>query len=278
MHRIVPAVIAVLTVAFVGCMPKAIKVRDQPHVERLRIKISKARNAIEETRAAIAEARGAPHLAELYVRLAELMSDEARYHYQVANEREQGNKATHVPQVRFLKEQAIGIYELVLARYPETPLKARCLFNMGQEQRELGNYEKMREVLGRLVEEHEDSPLRRDSLLILGDDQFDRGKLEGAGVYFRKIIDSGVSRIAGLAHYKLAWVYVNQVECKPALTHFEAAIRETRKWVDSPMAGKSELGAQSDTDVRREALVDLIYCYTQERESETAVAYIREHA
>ena len=54
MHRIVPAVIAVLTVAFVGCMPKAIKVRDQPHVERLRIKISKARNAIEETRAAIA--------------------------------------------------------------------------------------------------------------------------------------------------------------------------------------------------------------------------------
>ena len=79
-------------------------------------------------RTAITEARGAPYLPELYVRLAELLSDEARYHYQVAFEREQrSNKNLHVPQVRFLKERAINIYRGYsgLSGHPSAP--ACCL-------------------------------------------------------------------------------------------------------------------------------------------------------
>ena len=135
-----------------GCAAPNTELRDQPQIERLRIQISKARNAIAETRTAIAEARGAPHLAELYVRLAELLSDEAKYHYQVAYEREQrSGKSLHVPQVRFLKEQAIGLYKEILSKYPKTPLAPRILFNMGQEQRELGNYKEMRAALEQLA-------------------------------------------------------------------------------------------------------------------------------
>ena len=81
MYRIVSTLLLCLLAA---CTVPNTELRDQPQVERLRIQISKARNAITETRRAIAEARGAPYVTELYVRLAELLGDEARYHYQVA--------------------------------------------------------------------------------------------------------------------------------------------------------------------------------------------------
>ena len=216
MYRIISA-IALLSMA--ACTIPNTELRDQPQIERLRIQISKARNAIAETRTAIAEARGAPHLPELYVRLAELMSDEARYHYQVAYEREQrAGKNLHVPQVRFLKEQAIGLYNQVLKENPKTRLGPRILFNMGQEERELGNYKKMRKALERLVKDYPKSKLRPEALLILGDDRFDRSELEEAGNYYRQMLSGDLSRMTGLGHYKLAWVLVNQAQCKTALT------------------------------------------------------------
>ena len=164
MHRLILA----LSLLWAGCGAQRVEVRDPARVERLRLQITKARNAIEETRAAIAKARGAAYLPELYVRLAELLGEEARYHYQVAYEREQRSvKALHVPQVRFLKEQAIALYRQVLKRYPETALADRVLFNLGQEHRELGQYDAMRAALQRLVDEHATSALRNDALLVL---------------------------------------------------------------------------------------------------------------
>ncbi len=273
MHRIVSICVIL---GFIGCAAPNTELRDQPQVERLRIQISKARNAIAETRRAIAEARGAPYVVELYVRLAELLGDEARYHYQVAYEREQrSGKTLHVPQVRFLKEQAIGIYNEVLTKNPNTPLAPRILFNMGQEHRELGNYKKMRATLERLVSDHTGSKLRNEALLILGDDRFDRSKLEAAGKYYAQMLTGDLNRMTGLGHYKYAWVMVNQANCKSALTHFRSAIVSAEKWFGRKEAAVDESTTQSNLDVRREALVDLVYCYTQEHKDKGALKYLR---
>ncbi len=276
MYRIATIIVMSL---LAGCTVPNTELRDQPQIERLRIQISKARNAIAETRAAIAEARGAPYLSELYVRLAELLSDEARYHYQVAYEREQrAGKSLNVPQVRFLKDQAIGLYELVLREHPGTPLAPRVLFNMGQEHRELGNYDKMRAALGRLVEEHPNHTLARDGLLILGDDRFDRNELDEAAKHYTQMLTGDLNRMTGLAHYKLAWVFVNKADCKPALVHFESALITSKKWFKKAATLKQEGGGSSSMDVRREALVDSIYCFTQENRGKGAIEYLKRHA
>ncbi len=278
MPRVAPLV---LGLALLACGPGRVDVRDTPRVERLRLQITKARNAIEETRQAIALARGAPYLPELYVRLAELTGEEARYHYQVAYEREQrSEKALHVPQVRFLKEQAIGLYKQVARRYPDSAAVPRALFNMGQEYRELGEYDEMRAVLGRLVDEHPRGPLTDSALLVLGDDRFDRSELGAAAKHYERILKgSEPSRVKGLAHYKLAWVHVNQGSCKRALGHFEAAIETVDAFVGAGgLLRGAAGGTYADLDVRREALVDLTYCYSRERPPHTAVAYMRDHA
>ncbi len=288
--------ISITMVTALGCVPKNQMVRDQLVVEKLRLRITKVRNAIAETRNVIATSRGAKYLPELYMRLAELLSEEARYHYMVSYEREQrSTKALHVPQVRFLKEQSISIYKSILTRYPKSRLADRILFNISHEQRELGIFEDMKVTLERLVNDYPDSSYRTEALLVLGDYYFDKTEFVVARKYFDQIVDQKNSVLKGLALYKLGWVDVNQGNCPLALNHFEKAIRiskkeskpgELNKQEPEKIAlkgdfaipeedVKQEFAGHNTVNVQREALVDLTYCYAQERKPRKAVEYLR---
>ena len=291
MYRLI-LIILVLSMT-TSCATKSRQMRDTPVIETIRLNITKVRNAIEETRATIAVSRGAPYLPELYVRLAELLSEEARYHYQLAFEREQRQTRTlHVPQVRLLKEESINTYELVLSRFPDSPLVPQVLFNIGHEHRELGNFDEMRKVLNQLVDNHPESPLRANALLVLGDYHFDRNELTEAQGYYESITKGPLAPVSGLGHYKLAWVWVNNGECSPALTNFEDAIEKSNEWEarriameeqeeETPLlvamaqqARAADEGAsQQDIDVRKESLVDMAYCYSRLKKAEDSTKY-----
>ena len=292
MYRITPRTIAIafLTLGLLlssGCATgKSIEEpKDPPRIEKLRLQITKVRNAVEETRNTIAQSRGAEFLPELYLRLAELLSEEARYHYQLAYEREQrSSKVLHVPQVRLLKEDAIGIYESVLQRFPDSPLLPRVLFNIGHEHRELGNFDNMRGSLEKLADEYPNSPLAKDALLVLGDYHFDKTEFDQADRFYSQIVRGDLSRVTGLAHYKRAWVRVNRGNCSTALREFESALDSSKEWNQRVDESRGDLdrdasvGAQQDIDVRRESLVDLTYCYSTKRKAEDSVDYLRERA
>ncbi|MBN2529302.1 MAG: tetratricopeptide repeat protein [Deltaproteobacteria bacterium] len=278
-----------------GCAPENQVIRDQLVVEQLRLRITKVRHAEQETRDVIAASRGANYLPELYMRLAELLSEEASFHYMVAYEREQrSTKSLHVPQVRFLKEQSINTYRMILQRYPDTRLADRIMFNISHEQRELGMFDEMKETLEKLIVDYPDSPYRNEALLVLGDFHFDKMEFEKARENFDKIINQEKSLLRGLAHYKLGWVGVNLGNCKMALKNFENAIVASRKGSpEKALTKKVQMRLQGDfaipdddsdehefaghktVNVQREALVDLTYCYAQERKPEKAVAYLR---
>ncbi|MEM1350151.1 MAG: tetratricopeptide repeat protein, partial [Myxococcota bacterium] len=308
MHRLTlgrSLMLVAVALTTAACGPKRQQVPDPPRVETIRLQIAKVRNAISETRETIANSRGATYLPELYVRLAELLSEEARYHYRLAYEREQrSSKVLHVPQVRLLKEKSIEIYELVLARFSDTELAPRALFNIGHEHRELGNFEEMRAAYQRLVDEYKDSPLRYDALLVLGDNYFDSNKLELSKGYYEQIAAGPLVKVTGLGHYKLAWVWVNQGDCTKALDQFETAIKRSQKFEDRQRAralveaerqaeesaeNPSEVegltskpnttpvaGTQQEIDVRRESLVDLSYCYSRERKWKRVLTYLQD--
>ena len=303
MHRVatfrpvIYGVVLALVTVTVGCAGQNVKkpeLEEPAKVERLRLKITKVRNAIEETRGTIARSRGAPYITELYLRLAELLSEEARYHYQLAAERQQSKGGlSNVPQVRLLKKHAIDIYKMMLRRFEGSPQIPRVLFNLGHEHRELGNFTKMRAALNELIDEHEDSPLRNNALLVVGDYYFDRSKLGQAADYYRKITRASLNQVSGLGHYKLAWVEINLGDCEAALDDFEEAIAKSKKWEASYGEGADSSGvdvkgsspaeratsaARADIDVRREALVDLTYCYSREREVDESVEYLQERA
>lgn len=282
MHRLIPLGLCVIVGGGVGCATLQTEVRDPPYVEQLRVRITKVRHAIAETRRTISQSQGAPYLPELYVRLAELLSEEAKYHYRVAYEREQrSTKALHVPQVRLLKEQSITTYRMVLRRFPNTPLGPRILFNIGHEQRELGDYEDMIKTLDDLTVKYPNNSLRHEAMLVLGDYYFDKNELGKSEKYYAGIVNGEMNRVSGLALYKLAWVRVNQGDCKNALLDFERAIDTGRIWAEKERIAREEnkeAVAGQDIDVRREALIDLTYCYSRRRKPGRAVQYIRKYA
>ncbi len=312
MHRVAPdraappsprrrvVAIGLMALALAGCASAPQQVADPPTIDKLRVRITKTRHAIRETREAIARSQGSPALPELHVRLAELLSEEARYHNQVAYEREdRKSRVIHAPQVRLLKLQAIDIYKQVLTRFPDTPLAPRVRFNIGHELRELGDFPQMVATLEGLVSAHPDSPLADEALLVLGDYHFDKAELDPAARFYAQITRRPLTRVTGLAHYKLAWVQVNKGSCRRALSGFEEAMKSAAAWdahkaevaaagggdprasatfgsgagggADAPSAGQA-------IDVRREALVDLVYCYTQERDPAKAVSWLRERS
>ncbi len=298
--HIVRAVLALACCSLFACAHQKPVVQDQLVVEQLRLRITKVRHAVAETRAVISSSRGAPYLPELHMRLAELLSEEARYHYMVAYEREQrSTKALHVPQVRFLKEKAISTYESILTRFPDSTLGDRILFNISHEYRELGEFDKMKGALNKLIKNYPDSAYRGEALLVLGDFYFDKMKFGRSQQYYLDIIKLKQGPLLGLSYYKLAWVDVNVGNCKQALNHFEGAIKAARKAeqeghkrkkkkrkklgaqlkgkfaIPEPEEGGHSFAGHKSVDVQREALVDLTYCYAQERKPDKAVKYLK---
>jgi tetratricopeptide (TPR) repeat protein len=249
--------------------------RDGGEIEILRIRITKARHAISETREAITMSQGAPYLPELYARLAELLSEEARYHYRLAAARspEARPEALHVPQVRLLKERAIGTYELILRRFPNASLNDRVLFSLAFEHRELGSHDEMVAALQRLVDEHPDSSYRAQGAILLGDHLADSGDADGAERAYASVTAGDPSHAAALAHYRIGWLYVQRESCGPALREFVAAIETSDAAGPVDPEEQSVLGEA--LDVRRSALLDMVYCYTQERPGRDALTDFR---
>lgn len=264
----------VLFLGLASCSSLPKDALDPPMTETLKQKITKARNAIIETRRTLARATGSTYVEELKIRLAELLSDEARAHYQVARAREGiSNKSLQVPQVKTLKLQAVNLYQEFLKDYPKSDLRPRALYNMGQEYRELGDYDNMRKSFEQIASDHAQHPLSNEALLILGGDYFDRNKLDEAATRFQKITAGSLHKVSGLANYKLAWVKVNQDQCAEAIKAFEQAIMQSHRWLSAQKGSQDLEGSQYD--VRREALVDMVFCYSKERSDKGAVDYFK---
>lgn len=261
--------VCVLICTAFACQSLPKEALDPPLTDTLKQKISKARNAIDETRQALMRAQNSPYSQELMIRLAELMSDEARAHYQVARAREGvSDKALHVPQVSTLKQNAIILYQEFTKNFPQSPLAARAWFNQGQEYRELGKYEEMRSTFESLNEKFPEHPLSLEALMVLGGDHFDRAQLDKAAERFQKVTQAKLHRMSGLASYKLAWVYVNQDKCPKAIEAFQHAIIKLNEWFKGSGKKEYQEGLYSELDVRREALSDMMFCFSKEKKYE----------
>jgi hypothetical protein len=150
-----------LLLSLAACAPKA-PLPDPPEVGLHRQRIGLLQDAIAQTRATIAASQDADYLPELYLRLAELRSEEARYHYLVAEARADGSDELHVPHVRALEEEAVTLYRTVTARFPDSPLAPQAQFLAAHGLRELGEHDAAMVELRELVGAWPDSVYRHE--------------------------------------------------------------------------------------------------------------------
>jgi tetratricopeptide (TPR) repeat protein len=274
-HPTCAALAAALLLTAGGCATTARRPADEDQLEHLRRSITKVQFAIGKTKVLIAKAREAEYLPDLYMRLAELYVEQARYHYHLdAGGRPVEGGVESVP-AQVLKTRAVSAYRRLLQLFPDYPAADKVRFFMAHELRELGEFERMARVYRELAEKHPRSPYRVEGLLILGDHHFDKGDLDGAERHYRMVVEAPETRAHAMARYKLAWCRINRADFKGALGLLEGSVDAARKWLVRYGGPRGE-GAR--VDLRREALIDAVYPFTEVRPAKSALKYFRRRA
>jgi tetratricopeptide (TPR) repeat protein len=241
-------------------------------VAQLKSDISKTERAIALTELQIARSRSAPYAPELQFRLAELFVEKSRYIY-LLQQWEAGGPAAQgasqvAPEVRLTKQKALQTYDRILRDTPDWPGCDRARFYMAHEYRELGDFDKMLQYEEELVKLHPQSPLAGEALLIIGDHWFgakDLGKAEEA---YQRVLSGPPTPVRDLAAFKMGWVRFNQSKHADAVKYFEMAAA-------SPLLDNA---AKEVLSVKREALFDLVFSFTESRPSKGAPDYFEKLA
>jgi tetratricopeptide (TPR) repeat protein len=235
-------------------------------VEKLRRDIFKVDRSIGETDKLIARSRNAPYLPDLQFRLAELYVEKSRYlYYLQAENRPEGQKGALVStETKLLKQKAIQVYTRILKEFPDFKDADKVTFYLAHEYRELGEFDSMLKTHKDLIAKYPSSPLRLDAEQIVGDYWFDKADLKQAEEHYKAILDAPPSPVHDLARYKMGWIRINQANHAEAVTFFEAAA------ASAPLPGVDVTKALS---VKREALLDLVYSYTEARPAKGAIQY-----
>ena len=244
-------------------------------IGKLKRDIAKVAHSVDVTKELIARSRGAPFLPDIYLRLAELYVEQARYEFYLVHEmRGESSKGSAVaPTARLLKEKAVETYLRILSEFPRFKDTDKILFFLAHEYRELGRYGAMIKQYETLVSRFPKSPLVLDAYLVLGDYRFDRQDLSGAKRYYQKILDAPNSSATPMAHFKMGWVHLNESDYREALRQFERAVVTDVKLADAK--NKDTRVRDKRVDVTREALTDLAYAYTEVYRPRSALKYFR---
>ncbi len=237
----------------------------QQLVAELKRNVFKVERSIDETEALISTSRDAAYLPDLQLRLCELYVEKSRYVYHLAAATSAPGQQGPIvsPEVKLLKQKAIGMYDRLIRENPDYPQADKATFFLAHEQRELGEFAEMLKTLEELIRKYPKSPLRVEASQILGDYHFDKADLTEAEKHYRAVLETPPSPVHDLARYKLGWIRVNQGKHPEAVTFFEEAARPAPAGTD----GKKAL------NVKREALLDLVYSYTEARKGGEALPY-----
>ncbi|MCK8497536.1 tetratricopeptide repeat protein [Myxococcus fulvus] len=235
-------------------------------IAKLKRDIFKVDRAIGETEKLISKSRNAPYLPDLQFRLAELYVEKSRYvYYLQAESRPEGATGAIVsPETRLMKQKAVQMYYRLLREYPDFKDGDQVTFYLAHEQRELGQFDEMLKTLGDLTRKFPNSPLRLEAEQILGDHFFDKADLVEAEKHYQAILEAPPSPVHDLARYKMGWIRVNQAKHAEAVTFFEAAA------ASAPLPG---VDVKKALNVKREALLDLVYSYTEAKPAKGALNY-----
>jgi TolA-binding protein len=250
--------------------------RRDEFLRQLKRDIGKIDKSVTITKELIARSKGEKYLPDLHFRLAELYVAKSRLlYFKVLEEAGLDDKRSiTAPEARLLKDQAIRTYKRILAEFPDYSENDKIRFYIAHEYRELGEFDQMIKEYQLLVEQFPNSELRGDAWLVLGDYYFDKGDLDNAELYYSKVVNSPESYVHNIARYKLAWTYINRERCKDAMGLFEKVVLSENVGAARTVG----VDAQSRMNVRREALVDSAFCYTEVKKANEAVAYYRKLA
>ncbi len=165
---------------------------------------------------------GSPQKADLLFQLSELwwekskfvyyteMSDYEAVYQKYTEQTNAGAKGLHEPkenhrQSDLYRQQAIDLYQKILADYTSYPRSDEVLFNLAYN---LYETDKKKEAIARywdLIRKYPDSKFVPDAYIQMGEHFFNSNDLERARKAYEKALAFNIPQIYSFALYKLAW-------------------------------------------------------------------------
>jgi tetratricopeptide (TPR) repeat protein len=233
---------------------------------QLQADVAKIDKSIKVTRDKMKEIKDVGFLPDLYFVLAELYVEKSRYLYTIARQRESGAKIEEIDfsESRKTKKQAIEIYQRIIESFPKSESLDRATFYMAHEYREIGATEEMFKTYVKLTTDYPKSQFWEESQLILGDYYLEQKKDPKLALeIYQKILARPINPFMPLARYKTGWCYINLEKFHEALLAFEGVLT-----IDSAASLDKLPDIYKKSDIRRDALIALVWPYSEEKKLE----------
>ncbi len=236
--------------------------------EKLKNMFDRTEKSIKLVRDQIVESQNAPFLPELYMQLAELLTQKsnALYYLQMEKMKKQdsmvsGDKAFS-PVVQTQKE-AISIYHRVLQDFPNFKSRDQALFRLALACKSIDEIPEFIDISNRLLSSYPNGEEAMKVRLLRGQHHFENMEFDAAMKFLIPVTQVKFVYEKNLAKYRLGLIYIAKDKFKDALIQFEQVILDPElKEQDNPY-NISFKTKSSKTDLKREALIDSIRAYTK---------------
>ncbi|HUB06423.1 MAG TPA: tetratricopeptide repeat protein, partial [Myxococcales bacterium] len=246
---------------------------------------------IEELKKIIPKIQDGPQKADLLFQLAELWGEKGKFMYftemrdydkaydEYTQKENQGVKGLTEPTVNtrqsdLYRQQAIELYQKILADYQSYPRNDEVLFNLAYN---LYDMDKKKEAIARywdLIRQHPDSKFVPDAYVQLGEHFFKSNDLERARKSYQKALAFDIPQIYAYALYMLAWCDFNAGAYAEAIHKFQKVVA----YQENAIAGGARAERKDKIQLKNEALGDMVLSWSQLNAVEQARDYYAQHA
>ncbi|MBL7544027.1 MAG: tetratricopeptide repeat protein [Bdellovibrionaceae bacterium] len=218
-------------------------------VQKLRQNIERLDQSINITKEKVRSPKEVEFLPDIYLSLAELYIEKARYMYALKLELKAG---TPVDEIDFtaekrIKQEAIDTLQSLLDRYAKYNSRDKVLFSIAHEYREINDSNRAMKYYKEITDKFPDSSFWSESQFALGMIFYDKKDYEFAKQQFDKIVAKVNSPFIAQAYYKIGQCEFFMDKYLNAMLAYEKSLA-----VERPAEA---VVASSIKDVREEVLI-----------------------
>jgi tetratricopeptide (TPR) repeat protein len=242
---------------------------DTEFFAKLETMMSRIEKTIALNRQQISDNPGAPFLPDLYLQLAELMSQRADilYYLEVERAKKRGadlSSAARADVVTRASREAIQVLERTDGDFPSFAKRPRVLLLLAAAYRSIDEKTRFKAVVDRLIKDYGGTVEAAKGRLLLGEQYFDMKGYEDAVEALRPVLDSKYVYERNAARYRTGVCYLSLERFQDGLNKFEQVVSDPELEInaESPQDG-SVPRFQEKVNLKREALIDSIRAYTR---------------
>lgn len=245
---------------------------NDPDAKEFRGKLAEMLKRTEKSakllREQISESQSAPFLPELYLQLAELLSQRSNALYYIQQEKLKGGvvnslKDRLMDPVVAAQKEGIDVYRMLLKDFPNFGKRAQVMYRLTLALKSIDETQEFYRNASTLLKEFPQTEEAMKVRLLLGQHFFERQDYRMALDFYERVAPTAPPYERNLAKYKIGLIHLAQEKYKEALGEFEQVIRDDKLTEQDNPYEISLKSRKRRSDLKREALIDSIRAYTQ---------------